>query len=203
MSDPVNPGAPVAPEAPPPSAPAQPPAAAPPTTPAVRTLNPYAAASARPQSAAPTQPPAVVPPAPPAAPAPDVDALRRDMDGLRAVIAGTVAQDLAAVAENVRASVLAIAGDDPVAQRRTLDALRANGIAAPPSATPAPIAPPATTINAPPSVAPEVRTQEGADADVLRRYEALRRDGNHYLAGQFLLSNAGAIERAQSRTNVS
>ncbi len=221
MSDPTNPIAPAAQEpaaqepaaAPPaaaaPSAPA--PAAAAPAAPEAPArpsyVNPWkgrAPAAAKPEApapvaAAPSQP---APPAAPAAPASDpLAALRADVEGLRGIIGRTVEQDLSTVPTNVAAAVRA-ASTDPIEQRRLLDVLRANGIAAPaaaPAAPPAPIAPAATTINAPPVAAPEVRTQEGGDADLLAHHQKLLASGLHHAAGNFLLKHSDAITRAQAR----
>lgn len=211
MSDPTNTPAPAAqepaqgaPVAAAPSAPA-PAAAAPQTAPEApapppRKLNPYAAPKAPPVSApAPAPAPAADAPSPvAAAPQPDpLAALRADVEGLRGIIGRTVEQDLATVPANVAAAVRA-ASADPIEQRRLLDVLRANGIAAP-TAAPAPIAPAATTINAPPVAAPEVRTQEGSDADLLAHHQRLLANGQHYAASSFLLKHSEAITRAQAR----
>lgn len=131
MSDPVNPAAPDA-TAPAHSAPA--PAAPPaqtaaPVAPQPPRVNPWAlrpapAAKAAPAPGdAPSQP-APVNAVPASQPAPDPR-----VDALMAVLGETVTQDLAALPANVQSAVKAIAGDDPVAQRRAINAMRANGIA--------------------------------------------------------------------------
>lgn len=216
MSDPTNPIAPAAqepaqgaPAAVTPSAPA--PVAAAPQTPAEAParppyVNPWkgrAPVAAKPEAPA----PAAASPSQPAAPVAPVSdplaALRADVEGLRGLIGRTVEQDLTTVPANVAAAVRA-ASTDPIEQRRLLDVLRANGIAAPVSASAAPapiapIAPAATTINAPPVAAPEVRTQESGDADLLAHHQKLLASGQHYAASNFLIKHSEAITRAQAR----
>lgn len=207
MSDPTNPVAPAAQEpaaAPPaaatPSAPA-PAAAAPQTAPEAPARPPYVNPwkGRAPVAAKPEAPAAAPPPPVAAAPQPDpLAALRADVEGLRGIIGRTVEQDLATVPANVATAVRA-ASADPIEQRRLLDVLRANGIAVSPTAAPAPIAPAATTINAPPVAAPEVRTQESGDADLLTHYQKLKASGAHYAASNFLIKHSDAITRAQAR----
>jgi hypothetical protein len=129
---------------------------------------------------------------PPAAPAADPR-----VDALLGVLGESVAQDRKALPPNVDALVSQLAGDDVLAQRKVLNALRANGIAS--AHAPAPIAPAATTINAPPVAAPEVRTQESGDADLLTHYQKLKASGSHYAASNFLIKHSDAITRAQAR----
>lgn len=166
MSDPTIPaaqapdaGAPAPPQAVTPPAPAaapQPPAQA---VPAPRVLNPYAS---RTPAQAPSAPPVV---AAPSAPAPDPR-----VDALLGVLADTVAQDMAALPANVSAAVKAIAGDDPVAQRKAINAMRANGIATPSSVIPAP-----ANTAAPQTTAPTASSTSASDAALAARYDQLQK----------------------------
>lgn len=128
MSDPVIPAAPDA-TAPAPSAPAPTAAPAPATAPVAPQpprVNPWALRPAKPAPApsdASSQP-APVNVAPVSQPVTDPR-----VDALMALVADTVAQDLAAESESVRKAVVAIAPNDPAAQRQALNILRANGIA--------------------------------------------------------------------------
>ena len=127
MSDPTQPAPadPAAPAVQPPAAPAPAPvapvAAQPPTPPAPRVLNPYAAMPSRPAAPAAVAPPVEAPPVDPA-----IAALQADVARMRGIVGEDVARDLASVPEGVRASVHALAGDDPLEQRRVLATLRAN-----------------------------------------------------------------------------
>lgn len=199
MSDPTNPIAPAAQEpvaAPPaavtPSAPA-PVAAAPQTAPEAPAKPPYVnpwkgrapapvapAASAAPvASSAPTSQPASDP----------------RVDALMAVLGETVAQDLGALPANVAATVRAIAGDDPVAQRKAINAMRANGLAVSPLAPPAPLATPASTTMPAPSVAPAAVSPTADDASRLAEYEKLARVAPT-LANAYRITHADSITRA-------
>lgn len=158
--------------------------------PAVEIAAPVAPVAAPPPPAASAAPaPAAVapPPAPPPAADPRVDALMT-------VLSETVAQDLGALPANVAATVRAIAPDsDPVAQRRALNAIRANGLATPPPAAPAPLAPPASTVVSMP--APSITTPAADDAAILARFERLRATAP-LLASTFESANRDAITRA-------
>jgi hypothetical protein len=196
---PVAPPPAVAPPAPPPAVEAAPapPAAAQEPAERPRYVNPW---KGRPAAVAAPAPPVVQPAAAPspaasaapsAQPAPVADPR---VDALVAVLGETVAQDLAALPPSVAAAVRAIAPDsDPVAQRRAINAMRANGLAV---TTPAPstVAPPVTTMpSAQPAPAPAEPT---GDAAILARYEALKAQGRHILAANFYASHAPSIERA-------
>jgi len=195
MSDPVTPAAPDA-TAPAPSAPA--PTAAPaqtaaPVAPRPPRVNPWALRPAKPTPApgdAPSQS-APVNAAPASQPVTDPR-----VDALMAVLGETVTQDLAALAPNVQGAVKAIAGDDPVALRKAINAMRANGIAtAPVAPAPAPLPMPTTTTAAPaaPAAAPAEPT---GDAAVLAQYQHMKSKGAHIAAASFYAQNAGSIERA-------
>lgn len=198
MSDPMNSAAPDAsatsPAAPSTPAPAQTPAAQPAAPPKV---NPWAlrpAAPARPASAPPQAPAPVAPSASAEAPAAPVSDPR--VDALMAVLGETVTQDLAALPPNVQSAVKAIAGDDPVAQRKAINAMRANGIATPPAGSAsAPLPMPTTTTAAPaaPAAAPAEPT---GDAAALAQYQSMKSKGAHIAAASFYAQNAGSIERA-------
>lgn len=185
MSDPVTPAAPDA-TAPAPSAPA--PTAAPaqtaaPVAPQPPRVNPWALRPAKPA------------PAPDAAPASQPVTDPR-VDALMTVLGETVTQDLASLPPNVQGAVKAIAGDDPVALRKAINAMRANGIATAPAApAPAPLPMPTTTTAAPaaPAAAPAEPT---GDAAVLAQYQHMKSKGAHIAAASFYAQNAGSIERA-------
>lgn len=126
----------------------------------------------------------------PAAPASDPR-----VDALMAVLGETVAQDLGALPANVAATVKAIAGDDPVAQRKAINAMRANGLAVSPLAAPAPLAPPASTTMPAPSVAPAAASPTADDASRLAEYEKLARVAPT-LANAYRITHADSITRA-------
>lgn len=190
MSDPTQPAPadPAAPAAQPPAAPAPAPvapvAAQPPTPPAPRVLNPYAAAPARPVAPAAVAPPVEAPPVDPA-----IAALQADVARMRGIVGEDVARDLASVPEGVRASVHALAGDDPLEQRRVLATLRANGVTGPVTLPPG-----AST--AVPSGQPAPAPVASPDVDVLSRWESLREKGAHITAAAFRATHGAAIDRA-------
>lgn len=149
-------------------------------------VNPWQGRAPAPAVAAPSTSPQ---PAAPAAPVADPR-----VDALMAVLGETVAQDMSALPANVAATVRAIAGDDPVAQRKAINAMRANGIATPPAAAPAPLPPPANTM--PAAAPPAAPVEPTGDAAVLAEYQRLKSRGAFIAASAFYASNAGAIERA-------
>jgi hypothetical protein len=183
MIDPTNP---LAPAAPAPSPAAQEPAQG---TPAATVAQPLAPAVAAPQkpAEAPAKPayvnpylrrapaPALIAPVAPVAPvapaapvaAAAVPVSDPRVDALMGVLGETVAQDLASLPANVAAAAKAIGGDDPVAIRKAINALRANGIA---SAT---VAMPANS--AATSAAPAPAASAQSDAAVLATYNKLQR----------------------------
>lgn len=190
MSDPTQPAPadPAAPAVQPPAAPAPAPgapvAAQPPTPPAPRVLNPYAAAPARPVAPAAVAPPVEAPPVDPA-----IAALQADVARMRGIVGEDVARDLASVPEGVRASVHALAGDDPLEQRRVLATLRANGVTGPVTLPPG-----AST--AVPSGQPAPAPVASPDVDALSRWESLREKGAHITAAAFRATHGAAIDRA-------
>ena len=190
MSDPTQPAPadPAAPAVQPPAAPAPAPvapvAAQPPTPPAPRVLNPYAAAPARPVAPAAVAPPVEAPPVDPA-----IAALQADVARMRGIVGEDVARDLASVPEGVRASVHALAGDDPLEQRRVLATLRANGVTGPVTLPPG-----AST--AVPSGQPAPAPVASPDVDALSHWESLREKGAHITAAAFRATHGAAIDRA-------
>lgn len=190
MSDPTQPAPadPAAPAAQPPAAPAPAPvapvAAQPPTPPAPRVLNPYAAAPARPVVPAAVAPPVEAPPVYPA-----IAALQADIARMRGIVGEDVARDLASVPEGVLAIVHALAGDDPLEQRRVLATLRANGVTGPVTLPPG-----AST--AVPSGQPAPAPVASPDVDALSRWESLREKGAHITAAAFRATHGAAIDRA-------
>jgi len=170
MSNPVTPAAPDA-TAPAPSAPA--PTAAPaqtaaPVAPQPPRVNPWALRPAKPAPGdAPSQPAPVN-----AAPAPQPVTDPR-VDALMTVLGETVAQDLAALPPNVQGAVKAIAGDDPVALRKAINAMRANGIADTARGT---VPLPASTApgGAQPAPQPAPASSVAADAAIAAQYAKLQ-----------------------------
>lgn len=168
MSDPVTPAAPDA-TPPAPSAPAS--AAAPaspaaPVAPQPTRVNPWAL---RPAKASPV--PTDAPPSPaPVNAAPVTDPR---VDALMALVADTVTQDLAAESESVRKAVVAIAPNDPAAQRQALNILRANGIAGSARGT---VPLPASTApgGAQPAPQPAPASSAAADAAIAAQYAKLQ-----------------------------
>jgi hypothetical protein len=193
MSDPVNPIAPAAQE------PAQ-------GTPAAPVAQPPAPAAAAPQTVpeAPAKPAYVNPwkgraPAPvaPAAAAPVQSAPPASdprIDALMAVLGETVSQDLGALPANVAATVRAIAGDDPVAQRKAINAMRANGLATAPVAV-APLPTPASTVQPAAPVAPAAPSTTSDDASRLAEFEKLQ-SAAPTIANAYRLTHADSINRA-------
>jgi len=190
MSDPTQPAQadPAAPAVQPPAAPAVAPiapvAAQPPPPPAPRVLNPYAAVRARPVAPAAVAPPVEAPPVDPA-----IAALQADVARMRGIVGEDVTRDLASVPEGVRASVHALAGDDPLEQRRVLATLRANGVTGPVTLPPG-----AST--AVPSEQPAPAPVTSPDVDALSRWESLRAKGAHITAAAFRATHGVAIDRA-------
>lgn len=188
MSDPTQPAPadPAAPAVQPPAAPAPAPiapvAAQPPPPPAPRVLNPYAAAPARPAA-----PAAVAPPT--EAPAPTAPAADPRIDGLMAALRESVGEQLAGISEGARKTVLDLAGDDPIAQRRVLATLRANGVTGPVTLPPG-----AST--AVPSGQPAPAPVASPDVDALSRWTSLREKGAHITAAAFRATHGAAIDRA-------
>lgn len=205
MSDPTNPVAPATqePVATPPAAPAPsataPAPAAPQTAPEAPAKPPYVnpwkgRASAPVAPAASAAPVAPLQPAAPAAPASDPR-----VDALMSVLGETVAQDLSALPANVAAAAKAIGGDDPIALRKAINALRANGIATTAPAAPAPLPAPTTTLPpSGPSAAPAAPT---GDAAVRAEWMSLKQRGAHIAAASFYTANAAAIERGSNASN--
>lgn len=189
MSDPTQPAPadPAAPAVQPPAAPSvatQPPASPPPPVVAPRVLNPYAAMPSRPAAPAAVAPPVEAPPVDPA-----IAALQADVARMRGIVGEDVARDLASVPEGVRASVHALAGDDPLEQRRVLATLRANGVTGPVTLPPG-----AST--AVPSGQPAPAPVASPDVDALSRWESLREKGAHITAAAFRATHGAAIDRA-------
>jgi 2-oxoglutarate dehydrogenase E2 component (dihydrolipoamide succinyltransferase) len=198
MSDTTNPIAPAAQE------PAQ-------GTPAAPVAQPPAPAAAAPQTApeAPAKPAYVNPwkgraPAPvaPAAAAPVQSsppaaspASDPRIDALMAVLGETVSQDLGALPANVAATVRAIAGDDPVAQRKAINAMRANGLATALAAPIAPLPPPASTVQPAAPVAPTAPSVTSDDASRLAEFEKLQ-SAAPTIANAYRLTHADSINRA-------
>ena len=109
------------------------------------------------------------------------------------VLGETVAQDLSALPANVAATVRAIAGDDPVAQRKAINAMRANGLAVSPTA---PLAPPAsTTMPAAPVADVKPAAAGSDDAARLNEYEKLTKVAPT-IAAAYRTSHADSINRA-------
>ncbi len=187
MSDPTQPAPadPAAPAVQPPAAPSvatQPPASPPPPVVAPRVLNPYAAAPSRPAA-----PAAVAPSTEPTAPAaPPADPR---IDGLMAALRESVGEQLAGISEGARKTVLDLAGDDPIAQRRVLATLRANGVTGPVTLPPG-----AST--AVPSGQPAPAPVASPDVDALSRWTSLREKGAHITAAAFRATHGAAIDRA-------
>ena len=126
------------------------------------------------------------------APAPDPR-----VDALMAVLGETVTQDLSSVPANVAATIRAIAGSDPVAQRKALNAMRANGLAS--VASTAIAAPASTTM--PTAAVAVTASPANTDASRLAEYEKLSRVAP-ILASQYRAAHGAAIERAtKSRPN--
>lgn len=151
------------------------PAAAPPAAPAAAT------APVAPQPAAETPAAAVVPSDP-------------RVDGLMAALRESVDEQLAAVPEGVRKTVLDLAGADPIAQRSVLAKLKANGLVAAPiptgATTGAQIAP------LPTAAAP---TDLDPDVQVFRQWEALKSSGSPATAAQIYASSSAAIQRGRAK----
>jgi len=187
MSDPTQPAPadPAAPAVQPPAAPSvatQPPASPPPPVVAPRVLNPYAAMPSRPAA-----PAAVAPPT--EAPAPTAPAADPRIDGLMAALRESVGEQLAGISEGARKTVLDLAGDDPIAQRRVLATLRANGVTGPVTLPPG-----AST--AVPSGQPAPAPVASPDVDALSRWTSLREKGAHITAAAFRATHGAAIDRA-------
>lgn len=178
-----------------PDAPAAPPAAPP-------RLNPWArrasapAVVAAPVVAAPVAvaPVAATAPAAPAVEDPRVATLTAQMDSLHAVIRAQADDALAQVPTNVRATVEALAGDDPARRLDVLRTLRAQGLATAPAQVPVG----ATTMQAP---AAPAANAPSPDASALAQYERLRASGSPISAAAFRAANYAAITRAEAARN--
>lgn len=188
-----------------PSAPAaqssQPSATAPDAKPAsVPYVNPWAnrapkttAPAAQPSTPATTAAPSptVAPAAPP--PDPEVIALRARVDAMTSVMATQASDAINSLPENVRAFVLARAGDDPAAQLNEIRTMRSHGlIAAPPQV----VTPGANTLPAP--APPSPPAPASPDAAALAQYEELKAKGSNFAAAKFLQLNMPAIARARA-----
>ena len=115
-----------------------------------------------------------------------------------AVLGETVAQDLSGVPANVAATIRAIAGEDPVAQRKALNAMRANGLAM--GTTASSITAPAST-TMPTAAVAVTASPASTDAARLSEYEKLSKVAP-ILASQYRQAHGAAIERAsKSRPN--
>ncbi len=209
MNEPATPAAPVAaPETPTPApvaaplAPTPAPQASPPTpTPAAPApvkppyVNPYAARPLAPKPEAPAAPVAAPPPAASPTPAEDprLAMMTRDLEGLRSVVAISAQREVNALPESHRAYVLAQAGDDPVAQMRAVEALRAHGLL--PSA-PQVVPQGTTTLPAQPAPSP-APSPANPEASILATYEALRAKSPQ-VAANYYVANAAAITRARA-----
>lgn len=184
MSDPTQPAAdnPAAPVVLPVAAPVMAPAVEPPAAVQPRVLNPYAGAL-RPVAA-----PAVVAPvaSPDAPPLPPPDPRIAD---LMAIVAQDTARDLAAVPAGVRQAVLDLAGDDPIAQRKVLASLRANGVAGT-------VVLPAGATTAVPTAQPAPAAPSSPDAVALAEYERAKSAGASMLAASLRSRHGAAIDRA-------
>lgn len=199
MSDPTNPTAPAAQEpvaVPPaavtPSAAAA--GAAAPQTPAEVPAKPAYVNPWKGRAPSPVAPAASAAPVAPSSPAPaSQPASDPRIDALMNVLGETVAQDLSALPANVAATVRAIAGDDPVAQRKAINAMRANGLAVSPTA---PLAPPAsTTMPAAPVADVKPAAAGSDDAARLNEYEKLTKVAPT-IAAAYRTSHADSINRA-------
>ena len=112
-----------------------------------------------------------------------------------AVLGETVSQDLGALPANVAATVRAIAGDDPVAQRKAINAMRANGLAVAPAAPIAPLPTPASTVQPAAPVAPAAPSATSDDATRLAEFEKLQ-SAAPTIANAYRLTHAESINRA-------
>jgi len=196
MSDPnqnavpgaVNPVTPVVT----PAAQAAPPVGVAPVPPAVeapkvkaapRPLNPYAA-----KVAAKAQPVAD----------PRIAALEASNAEHLSTISSYASAEMESTPENVRAAVLAIAGDNPAAQLKALKALRANGVGVAtltPGATTGAGAKPTAASQKP---APKAAPAESPESQALAHYRHLQKKGAPLLAAQFRSRNAEAINKAEA-----
>lgn len=193
---PAAPAASPAPEAPKPPA-AKPPYVNPYARPAPAPAAPPVAAQPAPAAspAAPSQDAPQAPAAQPPAPVvdPQVAALTERLDGLRSVVALTSQREVNALPDNLRAYVLAQAGDDPVRQINAIEGLRSHGLI-----PAAPQVVPQGANTSPAVVAPPLApTATNPDASVLAQYEALKAKSPH-AAASFLSVNGAAITRARA-----
>ena len=117
------------------------------------------------------------------------------VDALLGVLGETVAQDLASLPANVAAAAKAIGGDDPIALRKAINALRANGIAT--VANAAPLPPPASTVMPAATAIPAAQSPTADDAARLAEYEKLVKVAPT-LANAYRLSHADSISRASA-----
>lgn len=191
---PVAPAA--APAAPAPAPVATAPAASPPEAAKPPYLNPWATRG-KATAAKPAAKPAEVRPSTVSA-SPAVPAADPRVDALMTVLGETVAQDLSGVPANVAATIRAIAGEDPVAQRKALNAMRANGLAM--GTTASNITAPAST-TMPTAAVAVTASPASTDAARLSEYEKLSKVAP-ILASQYRQAHGAAIERAsKSRPN--
>lgn len=173
--------------------------AAPAAAPVAAAPAPAPAAAAKPPYVNPWQgrapvPPATAPAAPSAPPAPP--SVDPRVDALMSVLGETVAQDMSTLPANVVSAVRALAPDtDPVAQRRAINAMRANGLATPPSTNAAPLPPPASTVMPQPSAVTQPASPASDDASVLAEYEKLAKVAPT-IANAYRVTHSASITRA-------
>lgn len=217
MSDPTNPNAPP----PAPAATAQQPASASPSpaspaqtappvaAPAAPYVNPYARAVLA-RAAAPVAAPSTThapvaapvasvaaPPQTPAASDPRVADLASQVEALRGVVRAQADDALASVPDTVRATVHALAGDDPAKRLEVLRTLRTNGLVTAPPTVPQG----ASTMHAAAPAPPPVASAASSDAAVLAEYERLRSNNSPIVATAFAERNRAALTRARAARN--
>ena len=122
-----------------------------------------------------------------------VAALTERLDGLRSVVAITAQRDVNALPENLRAYVLAQAGDDPVRQINAIEGLRAHGLV--PAALQV-VPQGATTLPAGNAAPPPSTQTANPDLAALTRYEELKAKSPHS-AALFYATNSAAIGRGR------
>lgn len=115
-------------------------------------------------------------------------------DAYLATISSRANVELAALSDAQRAAVKALAGEDPAAALKAIDALKptwASAAVAPEAPTSAPPPPPVQTSTAPrPNAPPEAGVI--AQADVRATYESLKKT-NPFQAAAFAVRNAGSL----------
>ena len=178
----------------PPAAPVKPPYVNPYAQRPVAPAQPPVAASPAAQPAAPVAAPAQ-PPQPPVPPAvdPQVAALTQRVDDMRAVLAITATNAINALPESLRGFVVAQYGDDPSAQIRGIESMRAHGLI---PAAPQVVPQGATTLPAGNAAPPPSAQTANPDAAVLAQYEALKTSPIAQAA--FYRLNTAAITRARA-----